>query len=1710
MTAHVLSTELGVIIHESKRKEPELKSSAEKSLQELKSLTVTSEAQYAAGTRARTVETFVLACQSRIPRVKLAGVTCLQRLIVANGLPTELLRQALDVYQDCLHNSTDVQLRILQALPSLLQNYGSSLQSELHALVLQTCIALQQAKTPAVSSTASATLQQAISFLFDKVGNEDDEGRDPVTRTEIRLGEKTASVAPAAHDAYEVFTDLARLVDAQSPRFIRHATLSPAFGLELIESILANYSKIFHAHDELAYLLEIRLMPLISRLLAANPSFPVSVRLARVLCILLRDHCSTIQGRCKPILETLNQGLVSDGPSAWRRGLYMELFRFIYSTEDLAVKLYTSSHNEIDRTNVMQVNLDIFVRVATEKPNLIGVGQQSSYPSHQTISKSMQQEQAVLEAGQAAGSIGNDFSISSTNVPGISTQSSLTKLPLLEQVDKLDPLPVPDTYVYALVLISISNLSEALAKVVLPVTMQHQHKNIRRRKTMGEESDHLQSADAKSPTEEDRSKSPLHSRRHQNKMIPPNPLELEEHEAFQEIKAVATLIDACWPAVLATASTFLYASLDAEFYRGLVRAFQKFVQVAGLLRLSTPRDAFLTTLTKAAVPPSLLKGNVPTTPGAVTMSPKPGAMQSPRPESYFSKDSTNSPLPSRRGSLDIPTQSLTQRNLMCLRALVNLAIALGPILAQAWSIVLECVQKAHVLLAASSPAAIARDYKSNILDDEGDTNEAVPQSTLMSEISAVEGAVGRLFQSTSDYPVEALDALLMSLRALNEPERPADAQADTLGTATPRASRGQRRVPSVSGVATSATMQPAYVQFVVARLGEIAHANVKRMITATDNQTWENTVGYAAEYAADLSGEPHSRLMAAQVVASVAVESAVLVSSYASETRRKVQGRSLRTLRDEIHTVQKASSGAGNTNATAIEVQRSALDGLRSILERVGDSLDGDWEVCFGIIDSVFSTQSSRPSSEDRVNGSLNSHIPVPTVTSSTQMAGSLLRLAFGSLHLICSDFLGSMHYHLFATLPEYLLKFAAQTDDLNISLTTVTLFSNVADFLRSQIPHFDIIMDQQSTPVRTLRDHVKAQAIQGSMQAIWLNVHNTLVLLASDRRQEVRNGALHTILRIVESNGSDFTSSVWDIIFRTVILDLMTRSIQSYRALQEKTGSPAGMLELVLASSRIVLSGASRLFTNYYDQLTQLADFPSLWQTFTESLAEHIGLDESGLTAASFMCLSAILENVEDPANFDKKALNATASLWAIQAEDLLANDIDADDSREDALLAYVGAGRQIYRLSEANINSQQVGIIIANLEKCINMSCAKPYTSDRDSLTPLQSAVLELISTLRSDLTDVPARLIVALTKFIQLPLEQCQTEVSGRKLTFVAFAKRSMQILQNVIITHLECDEMYSDGRLLEAFNALALLIEHKYKLATQGKEPSLWRSATQSALTSIDGILPVSLGNRLQQDLTQMPRINSCWPAIERISNAIRRAEYDELPDNGRLRSDESFDLQSISTLRQRMGLFYSLREPFDKIGKQYCFNLFHASLIHRPTADDVLPVLGSNPLSNYATIRLGRVYEPIFNPRIRMCYYCFDELFDVVSMTEATEAAEDLRKEAFKLLLARCALPIKTYIADQPLRGLMPMMTSQRLELLYILKRLRELRCDLRGEQIIGHSSDQTAAMPAIKVHSTEQEHLAWLMPLLVQALGRKSHDPDLSEAFRALLNEPFR
>lgn len=210
-------------------------------------------------------------------------------------------------------------------------------------------------------------------------------------------------------------------------------------------------------------------MPFILNSLSEKLSFAPTVRIVRVLYILLRRHITILVAESEMALGLLIHMLDPDAAAPWKRALCMEVFRGVFAETDLVRKIYGLYDAETGKKPVLRDLVAAFVRLSTERPSIIGLGQQSSIPIGQDSESNTSGEQAVLEASSVTGVIG--VGSNEWNVPGISTQWSSIRVPCIDQLDKNEPPPVPDSYIYSLTLTCINTFSEGLAKFILPLTV---------------------------------------------------------------------------------------------------------------------------------------------------------------------------------------------------------------------------------------------------------------------------------------------------------------------------------------------------------------------------------------------------------------------------------------------------------------------------------------------------------------------------------------------------------------------------------------------------------------------------------------------------------------------------------------------------------------------------------------------------------------------------------------------------------------------------------------------------------------------------------------------------------------------------------------------------------------------------------------------------------------------------------------------------------------------------------------------------------------------------------------------------------------------------------------------------------------------------------------------------------------------------------------
>ncbi|KAF2765041.1 hypothetical protein EJ03DRAFT_220635 [Teratosphaeria nubilosa] len=1655
MSASLLANELATLVSEAKRKNTDLRNAAEKSLQELKALPQTSEQQIAADLRSRPafIEPFLIACETRNTKFASSGVVCLQKLVISKGLPKQRLKDALDAFNACTELGLDLQLKVLQALPSLLQNYAEDLKDDLLASALQVCASLQSTKVPTVSGVASATLQQLVIALFEKVTDEDRKSNSIPTTAEVPGDDGPISLRPAAFDAYRTFRDLVLAAEERSTKFVQLKALSPDTSLELISSCLQGNPKLFLSHPELNSVIRSNLFPLVTRILAEKQSFSVTVRSMRVLAFLLCRQFSRFPEECEVAMGLLTQSLDSDVALPWRRALSMEVVRDFFASGHLVIEAYATFDKAGEGGKpIVQDLLSAFVRLSAEKPAAIGLGQQSSIPIGPVSQKESGAEQTTMEAaGGVAGVIGSAFGVLEAPISGISPQWSVPKTGCLDQLDKSEAPSLPDTYIYALVLECLNSLSEDLAKVVLPLTV---HPNTSEQKS-------------KNDVNFERHEHATHLSRSQSfrrRAVPLNPLEMEESPLTVRARAVAALVDSCWPAVLATTSTFLNAALEEHYYRNLIKAFQRFAQVAGLLRLNTPRDALMTTLSKAAVPPHVL--NAVISDGA-----KSPSTESPRvfsnPKGLLSVDSFSSQASSvttdrdRHSSIEPVRSTLSARNLLCLRALLNLAIALGPTLGSAFNVVVDALKQADIILSTGLPQQAIR--QASIGSQKG-LDSAVAVQAFSAEVIAVEAAASRLLESTAEYPDDAFSAVLRAFLRLLSGRTLEPHSSPHLASPAGAPMLKERTFSGVPGISTFAEMQERDYQFVIPKLGDLARLNINRFVSNDPHESgWSILIDELVPIAS-MGGKPRdARRASTDVLCRIAAEVITEVAEEDERIRAVIQQRAIGVL---VHLVNGIYLEDGDLTSTDLEIQINVLEALKAILERSGDTVVSGWDETVAILGTAFERNTScSPPQGGKITVEWEQ-------IGSGLVSASVGRAAFEAAQLVCSDFLSSLPVAVMPSLTEVLYRFITQTEDLNIALTTVTMAWNVADYLFGSVTPDDLVaLAATMEEADDVREETQ-QAATGRRAAQLLFVLFRLREAINGTKKEVRNAAFQTMCSIFKNYGRQLEPVSWELMLRNIVIRVATDDAMTHltEAEGERTQT-SDHEEQDVEMSRIIIDGISDTVAQHLRTIEQIKKLPSLWEVLLSTFEAYIDCERQSLNAAVFRALAKVISQVETGSTTWTTPAYRTIALWLKRLPEQ-AEGISSKDGNQPAFIAYIETASQLYRLTRESMSSPQTRKFVDNLIACIEQSDGPQYSGDISGLSALQSKALDILKSIRTDQANMPSRLIGAGAQLAKLHHVKAGKSRNGP--TFVAMASEAIEWLTAMILSHLSDPEVLETGAVLSGIQSLRRLIADKYGYQTEYKSLTLWRRATIAARKLAGPIIDLLEDSKSGQSVK-----TSLWAEFVAIASSVAKANaLESVTDGKKINEDQHADIESFEALESI--LIPRLGDPNlpDELRSSYCHALFEASIVHQIEPGET-PGAHSSPLADLQNIRRGRIKPIPCSRREDMCYVCFASLIALASPKDLTIEREKLAQAAASLLILRLGIPIRAYIADQPLRGRKPQPLSELEELLYSFEQVGELRLH----------PNALAADPVADDRKGEKAHLYFLYPLLTKAVA---------------------
>ncbi|KAG0164957.1 hypothetical protein DFQ30_009163 [Apophysomyces sp. BC1015] len=1326
------------------------------------------------------------------------AIGCIQKLISFHAIPETSVRSILRTLTDISVHGVEIQLKILQTVLPLLTNYRS-VHDDILAEALLICFRLQDSKIVVVNNTAAATLRQLVIFVFDKVAKEDSLGlREADAKHEIELSTgESIKLHPCAKDAYYLFQDLSLLTSNDPPEYLRLGHISKTFGLELIESVLTNHYALFRG-----------------------------------------------------ILEPENPH--------WQRVLAMEIFRGVCGDPILLCSIYKWYDRQDSSTDVFRDMITAFGRLATEKPQLIGATQggrdsidhgpgSGSHAHHYTNT----------------GSASNDI-----NGPSLNFSGSTMRIQCIDQLDKADPPPIPETYIFYLALLCLNAIADGLAGFALPRFSPGNGKS-------------LSSSTAKTSIND-----------RQRPVIPDTTKDdvSNEENVKKDLLLVTDMANVAWPGLLASMSFYLSANLDEELFQSTMRSYQNFTNVCGMLDLVVPRDAFLTNLCKNAIPanPILSSGFFS---GKST-----GSTTSIATTATASLAISYAELSAQQQQI-LANIALSDKNLYSLRILLNIAMFLGSVLGSSWYLVLETLQQADFLLfnrptpkgsgntanSTGSSQTIRRTL-SNTPGPAAGTGSPAPNGGIQpvsnqlmdaDHVAIIFTSLNRLFENSKFLEDKAFIAFTSALCRLS---------AEASGVPF---KDGEK----MSGNKSSRTKLFNTKSFAIEKLRYISTLDMARLMSPTNHSgAWDLIMSHLIATANNPQTPPTIRTQCCETVADIIITAMNYILSEHKDVDEKLQTRLLKALNQCINYVQQPDDLNVNDGEKAnavkafAEVQKMGLETLNKILETSGHSFTCGWGLIFEMLRHVTTSASSacpeyvadydsdykaeeaddrgERTSIDTTNSSLfaagNTTVSGTVVSGgghSGKVASGLIKVAFASLQLICTDFLALLSADCLRQCIATLGSFSTQSDDLNISLTAVGLLWNLSDFLQTR--RLDIVHnngEQDDTIEKeclNIDQPIVNDEIPKTYSILWMLLLLQLSHTCTDWRPEVRNGANQTLFRTIMMNGSVLSSHLWnactwDVLFP--LLDSVKMSAIRAAKLMQTGKSPSltpsaerDSTGFMLHHSRdtadkqwdetkdLVLTGISGIFRDFLSQLHKLPSFKRAWSLLLAHLEDSCLRSSQEVSLASIKSFRNILTL---PSGFE--ADQAVIDLWrdAWSSWEVIGNGIMAakegrdteehggkrknslepelhsltlslfsssaapisDDFTQDTLAAYVNMFKELYRVISSTFDIDDVGSLLSVLRNLLVYSTSPQYRPDIDNLSPLQEAVLEVIQILDMSCPGVPPLVLMDLSEYMTLAFLSPQDEGQKSK-GYIPPSQRKFSTVTYIALNK-KCSKMVSE--------------------------------------------------------------------------------------------------------------------------------------------------------------------------------------------------------------------------------------------------------------------------------------------------------------------------
>ncbi|TKS73713.1 Protein MON2 -like protein [Collichthys lucidus] len=887
-----MQTDLRSLSMECKKKFPPVKEAAESGIVKIKTIAARNTDILAAlkENSSEVVQPFLMGCGTKEPKITQLCLAAIQRLMSHEVVSEAAAGNIINMLWQLMENGLE-ELKLLQTVLVLLTT-NTVVHDEVLSKAIVLCFRLHFTKDNITNNTAAATVRQVVTVVFERMVAEDERFKGIVEQAPPVQGNtnrrSVSTLRPSAKDAYMLFQDLCQLVNADAPYWLVGMTeMTRTFGLELLESVLNDFPGVFLQHQEFSFLLKERVCPLVIKLFSPNikfrqgsssaaspapvekPYFPICMRLLRVVSVLIKHFYSLLVTECEIFLSLLVKFLDGEKPQ-WLRAVAVESVHRLCVQPHLLRSFCQSYDMKQHSTKVFRdiVNaLGSFIQSLFIVPN-VGNTAAVSAPAGGSGSGAQGTAQGGPGTGGVSGNLTTQaaFEYRGTWIPlmTVSVQGS-AKATYLEMLDKVEPPSIPEGYAMSVAFSALLDLVRGITTMI-------------ERELAAEEEAAAEFREA-----------------HPDQEWQPQP---GAHLVWEE------MVSACWCGLLAALSLLLDASTDETATENILKAELTMASLCGRLGLVTPRDAFITAICKASLPPhyalTVLSSN------AANLSSKAYSIQgqsvqiiSPSSESHQQVVAVGQPLTSQPQG----TVVLTAKNIQCMRTLLNLAHCHGAVLGTSWQLVLATLQ--HLVWILGLKPGVGGALKPGRAVEGPST---VLTTAVMTDLPIISNILSRLFESSQYLDDVSLHHLINALCSLS---------LEAMEMAY-----GNNKEPSL---------------FAVAKLLETGLVNMDRI-----EILWRPLTGHLLE----VCQHPNSRMREWGAEAVTALIKAGLAYKHDPPL---AQNQRLQLLL--LNPLKELS------NVFHADIRQKQLESVLQILQSQGDGLGPGWPLVLGVIGAIRNDQ---------------------------------------------------------------------------------------------------------------------------------------------------------------------------------------------------------------------------------------------------------------------------------------------------------------------------------------------------------------------------------------------------------------------------------------------------------------------------------------------------------------------------------------------------------------------------------------------------------------------------------------------------------------------------------------------------------------------------------------------------------------------------------